>query len=268
MLVDMNPYTNVDAWLVMGFGLGLVLFFRGLRIFHKGLVVSDTPIIPIRSIAMGIAQVHGRADGSEPFPSPISGTPCYAFRVKIDRYVRRQGWRHHRTNQNGKRFYIADDSGRILVDPREAELDVPQNCRRQIGTSGMDFSLMNAIRPLPVDASDGSDLSVNAKTDNQLLEYVGVGYDCMDGFRFTEYCIKPEHEYDVLGTCVENLRPNGDGDRNLITKGTNDWTFLISSKSAEQLKQSMGWQSTAMIWGGAALTVFCAGVFMAGHGLL
>ena len=50
---------NIDVWLVMGFGLGVVLFFRGLRVFRKSLIVADTPIIPIRSVAMGLTQVHG-----------------------------------------------------------------------------------------------------------------------------------------------------------------------------------------------------------------
>ncbi len=264
----MQPNGNIDVWMVMGFGLGLVLFFRGLRNFRKSLMVADTPIIPVRSVAMGITQIHGHAGGDTPFPSPVSGTACYAFRVQIDRYAGRNGWQHHRTDQNGERFYITDDSGRIHVDPLKAEFDVPVNCRRQINGPPMGFSLMNLFRPMEADASDGSDLSVNAKSDEELLEYSGVDYGCTDPFRFTEYCIKPDHEYDVLGTCVENPRPEVDDDRNLITKGDHNGTFMISSKSAEELKQGMGWQSTMMVIGGAALVVFCAALFMARHGLL
>lgn len=264
----MHVDAHINAWLVVGFGLGLVLFFRGLGLFRRGLMVADTPLIPIRSVAMGIAQVHGQAGGDEPFPSPVSGTPCYAFKVVIDRYGQRNGWRHHRTDQNGKSFYLSDDSGKVLVQPREAELDVPRNCIRQVGGPTMSFSLTSLIHPLPADASDGSDLSVNAKTDDQLLEYAGVGYECMDGFRFTEFCLKPGEEYDVLGTCVENPKPLDENDRNLITKGKNNHNFLISSKSVEQLEQGMSWRSAMMIWGGAALTVACAGLFMAIHDLL
>ena len=264
----MQPNGNIDVWLIIGFGFGVVLFFRGLRVFRKGLMVADTPIIPIRSIAMGIAQVHGHAGGDTPFPSPVSGTSCYAFRIKIERYVERKGWRHHRTDQNGQRFSLIDESGRIHVDPRQAEFDVPVNCRRQIGDPVMCFSLANLFSPMEADASDGSDLSVNAKTEDELLEYAAVGYGCTDAFRFTEYCIKPDHEYDVLGTCVENPRPEGEDDRNLITKGDHNKTFLISSKSAEELKQGMSWRSTMMVIGGAGLVVFCAALLMARHGLL
>ena len=264
----MQPNGNIDVWLVAGFGLGLLLFFRGLRIFRKGLVVADTPIIPIRSAPMGIVQVHGHAGGDTPFPSPVSGTPCYAFRVVIDRYVNQKGWQHHRTDQNGSRFYLSDDSGRIHVEPREAEFDLPVNCRRQIGEGAPGFSLANLFRPTATDASDGSGLSFNAKTEDELLEYSGVGYGCTDPFRFTEYCIEPDHEYDVLGTCVENARPEDESDRNLITRGTHNPAFLISSKSADELKSGMGWRSTMMVIGGASLAVFCAALLMARHGFL
>ncbi len=262
----MPIYANIDVWLMIGFGFGLFLFFRGLRTFRRSLMVADTPTIPIRSVAMGITQVHGRAEGAEAFPSPVSGTSCYAFKVKIERWDNR-GWGHHRTDQNGRRFLIADDSGRIRVDPLEADFDLPVNCRRTVGASQTSIypAIMDLIRPTSTAVDD--DVSLEVRTDEQLLEYAGVGYGYQNALHFLEYCIRPGHEYDVLGTCVENPRPRGDDDKNLITKGDHNGTFLISSKSAEQLKQGMGWRSTVMVIGGATLTVFCAALFMARHGL-
>jgi hypothetical protein len=267
-LFNMHPNGNIDVWLIIGFGFGLVLLFRGLRTFRKGLMVADTPIIPIRSVAMGITQVQGHAGGDTPFPSPVSGTPCYAFRVNIERYAGRNGWRHHRTDQNGQRFFLSDESGRIRVDPLKAEFDVPVSCRRSVGGPPMDFSLPGILRSIRGDSFSDSGVSADAKTDNELLEYAGVGYGYMDPLRFTEYCIEPDQEYDVLGTCVENPRPENDNDRNLITKGDHNGTFLISSKSAEQLKQGMSWSSTLMVICGVALAIFCAALFMARQGLL
>lgn len=262
----MPIYANIDAWLVLGFGLGLLLFYRGLRTFRRGLMVADTPMIPIRSVAMGLTQIHGHAGGDTPFPSPVSGTPCYAFRIKIDRYGR-NGWQHHRTDQNGKRFYLTDESGRIHVDPVKADFDVPVHCRRMVGASSSSIfpALLDFFRPAPTDASDDS---LQSRTDDELLEYAGVGYGYQNALRFVEYCIRPDHEYDVLGTCIENPRPEDDYDRNLITKGNHDGTFLISSRSVEELKQGAGWRSTMVVMGGAALAVFCAALFMARHGLL
>jgi E3 Ubiquitin ligase len=259
-------YGNIDVWLVMGFGLGLVLFIRGLRNFRRGLMVADTPIIPIRSVAMGITQVHGHAGGDTPFPSPVRGLPCYAFHVQIERYDKRNGWKHYRTDQNGQRFYLSDDSGRIHVDPLKAEFDVPVTGRRVVGDPPMNFSLAGFLGWGRRD--DMSEVSLSAKTDGELLEYAAASNDYSNSYRFTERCIEPDQEYDVLGTCVENPRPVDDRDRNLITKGEHDGTFLISSKSADELKQGAGWRSAVVVFGGAALAVFCAALFMARHGFL
>jgi E3 Ubiquitin ligase len=263
----MTPvYANIDVWLVIGFVVGLVLFYRGLRNFRRGLMVADTPIIPIRSVAMGITQVHGHAGGDTPFPSPVRGLPCYAFRVQIERYEGRNGWKHYRTDQNGRRFFLSDDSGRIRVDPLKAEFDVPVTGRRVVGDVPMNFSLASLLGRGR--SYDTSDVSLSAKTDEELLEYAAASYDYSNSYRFTERCIEPDQEYDVLGTCVENPRPEDDNDRNLMTQGEHDGTFLISSKSAEELKQDAGWRSAVIVMGGAALTVFCAALFMARHGLL
>jgi len=257
---------NIDVYLVVGFGLGIFFFFRGLRLFRRGLVVADTPTIPIRSVAMGLTQIHGHTSGDEPFPSPVRGLPCYAFRVQIERYDKQNGWKHYRTDQNGKRFCLSDDSGRIHVDPLKAEFDVPVSGKRIVGDAPMNFSFGSLLgwgRRY-----DTSDVSLSAKTDEELLEYAAASYDYSNSYRFTERCIEPDQEYDVLGTCVENPRPEGENDRNLITKGEHNGTFLISSKTAEELKQNAGWRSTLMVFGGAALAVFCAALFMARHGLM
>lgn len=262
----MVHHGNIDVWLVIGFVFGLIFFVRGLRTFRKSLMVADTPIIPIRSIAMGIAQVQGHAGGDTPFPSPVRGLPCYAFRVQIERYAGRNGWKHYRTDQNGMKFYLTDESGRILVDPKEAELDVPVSGRRIVGDQPMNFSLTGLLGWGK--GYDTADVSLSAKSDDELLEFAAASYDYSNCYRFTERVIEPDQEYDVLGTCIENPRPNDESERNLITKGENNGTFLISSKSAEEMKSGMGWRSTGLVIGGAALTVFCAAFFMARHGLL
>lgn len=263
----MDVYGATNIGLALGFVFGLVFFFRGLRLFRKRLVVGDIPTIPIRGVAMGLAQVRGRATGGRSFPSPVSGTACYAFKVKIERWGKR-GRTTHRMDQNGAPFYLEDDSGRILVDPRNAEFSLPVNCRHHVGVSlsCAPAALQDAIRPTPSDLSD--DPSVEPRTNEQLWEYAGVGYDLDDELRFIEYCIQPGVEYNVLGTCVENSKAVDANDRNLITKGSNGQTFLISSKSANQLEQSMRRLSTLMVWGGAALAVFCAAMFVARHPLL
>jgi len=48
------------VYLTLGFGFGIVSFFRGFKIYREYRILEDTPEVPIRSIAMGLAHIHGR----------------------------------------------------------------------------------------------------------------------------------------------------------------------------------------------------------------
>ncbi len=72
-----------------------------------------------------------------------------------------------------------------------------------------------------------------------------------------EYCILPEHWYDVTGTCVENPQPKNEHDRNMILKGQNEPTFLISWRSERALVGALRNRAVLHIFGGAILSVGC-----------
>ena len=86
---------------------------------------------------------------------------------------------------------------------------------------------------------------------------VGSGGVSMDfgnhPYRFTEYCLVAGRPTHVLGTCTENPNPADESDRNLIEKGENEKTYLISTKSEQKLEGSLRLQAFLMIFLGAAL---------------
>jgi len=268
-MISIHGTGNNGFWPFIGFGAGLWIFYRGLSLYRKTLLVADTPTVPIRSAAMGVVQVHGAATGDGSFPSPISGVPCYAFKVVIERWTdegRSSGWKHYRTDMNGGKFYLEDQTGHVLVDPRGIEYDLPKNCRRTV-PEGMTDSMFDHQADMP-DLDETTAASFKPRSDEDLLTYAEGPYSTrVRRFRFTEYCVQPKHEYDVLGTCTENPHPNGDDDNNLIMKGQNERTYLISSKAAEQLASSFRWKSALMVLGGVALTGVCAMVLLNQFGL-
>jgi len=71
---------------LVGFGAGLYLFFRGFRVFRQYRVLADTPLAPMRSIAMGLVEVYGRAEGEQQLISPVSRRPCLLYKVDIERW--------------------------------------------------------------------------------------------------------------------------------------------------------------------------------------
>jgi hypothetical protein len=59
----------------------------------------------------------------------------------------------------------------------------------------------------------------------------------------------------VLGTCTENPSPADQNDRNLIKKGENEKTFLITTKSEKQIEKSLRLKAILLVVIGAALIV-------------
>jgi hypothetical protein len=105
-----------------------------------------------------------------------------------------------------------------------------------------------------------------AVAQNMQMLGVSIGSDgiSMDfrnhAYRFTEYCLVAGRPTHVLGTCTENPNPANENDRNLLKKGENERTYLISTKSEKQLEHSLRFQFIFLILVGAALILSGAAV--------
>ena len=246
---------KLELWLAVGFGFGLYSFFKGFRVYREYRVIEDTPEMPIRSIPMGLVAVRGKTTGEPPLASPLTHTPCFFYKVDIERCqgsrpdrIGSGSWHHYKADANGVAFHLEDSTGKVLVDAHGAELDVVPREKREVFRSDVDF--------YPV-----ADAALGEATDHQLLAYIskvaGTSGLASGRFRLTEYCIEPEQWYDVTGTCVENPRAADEHDRNLIKKGQNEPTFLISSKDKAGVEANLRWKAFVGVFGGAALSIFC-----------
>ena len=83
-------------------------------------------------------------------------------------------------------------------------------------------------------------------------------------YRLREALILPGQEYHVTGTCVENPDGHEAHDRNMIVQGQNEKTFLISSKAEQEVQQGLRKRAMGMVFGGAALALFCLALLL-GH---
>ncbi len=87
-------------------------------------------------------------------------------------------------------------------------------------------------------------------------------------YRLTECCILPDHDYDISGTCAQNPAAKDLSDRNLIHKGANEPTYLISALTRPGVNIMMQMRSQLMIFGGGMLAAFCLGLLLLRFGLL
>ncbi|MFB3923871.1 MAG: hypothetical protein ACE145_19285 [Terriglobia bacterium] len=74
-------------------------------------------------------------------------------------------------------------------------------------------------------------------------------------YRVTEKCFLAESDCVILGTCTENPDAKSDEDRNLIRKGENEKTFLISTHGEGKIGRGLRLQAGGLVFLGAALII-------------
>jgi hypothetical protein len=275
--------------LMVGFGAGLHYFYKGFRTFREYRVLMDTPEIPIRSVAMGLVEIHGKARAVQPIASPVTRTPCCFYQVEIERWIRDKNgghWSHAATDADGPKFYLEDGSGKVLVDAHHAEYDLIQTAKVQTGRSsgssiGRLFSGIGtptvATGTIASDADlfsyaqsavgrAGHSFSLGGGGVLSLGSGLNLNMGFSERFRLSEFLVLPDHWYDLTGTCVENPGPQDEHDRNMIVKGTNEPTFLITWRSEKEIRRTLRERAIRYIFGGALLAVACLGIFLAKHG--
>lgn len=109
------------------------------------------------------------------------------------------------------------------------------------------------------------------------------GITTRNKIKVEEYCIKPRSALFIVGTLEANSSPAGlagppslpagthsDGfdAHTVLSKGTHNKTFLISTHSRQELVGTLGWQSATMIWCGPIIALVSLYLLLDSMGLL
>ncbi len=109
-------------WGIAGVGVGIFLFFRGFPFLKRKRLIQNTPTSTIRGAALGAVEVSGTVVGPYTLISPLSGSDCFYYHA-----VARS------TGEDEKKvaeevlyapFFVDDGTGRLMVDPRGAEMEL------------------------------------------------------------------------------------------------------------------------------------------------
>ena len=188
-------------------------------------------------------------------------------------------------------FYLEDATGRVRVDPRQAELDLrPQGetVRDSYVEGGNPYinsvaagTAMPRFIKAKFPGAEGDSFSQARPSEEERrasqfrlegqLARSAQGKTSADGlsfferlkqggiggrFRLTEYCIVPGLAYHISGTCAENPCPRDEHARNMILKGKNEPTFVISYRTEKATERDSRDRALKMIFGGAAVSIF------------
>lgn len=218
----------------IGFFVGVGMIWDGVSKYLLRQKIMNTPTSKVRSVALGMTEVFGKARCKENHLSPIAKQKCIYHKV-IGEYYRsgkHGGWKNIYTNETRDPFYLEDETGKILVDPKLAEIDIPRDNLYEGYIAGkgmfgfqkkqMDAKVLQFISALPP-IPKGSFMA-HANED----------------VRISEFYIAEGDDLYVLGTAVQ--RPEATGGishENLMVKRGRDDTFYISDSQEKKLENKM-----------------------------
>lgn len=178
--------TNLLLLCALGFGIGIALFVYGFRLLQRRRLILDTPFSKIRSASLGMVEISGLATGPYTMLAPITQRPCYYYRTLVWEWKQSgkdHSWVKVAAESMHLPFFLDDNTGRVLVDPRGADLDLHRDFEEQFQDSFF------STKELPENVR-GFLTRHGVVTSNRI--------------KVEEYCIKPKNSLFLLGTLAEN----------------------------------------------------------------
>ena len=161
---------------------------------------------------MGMVELSGLAAGPYTIVAPVTERPCYYFRTIVWEW-KRQGrsnrWVKVAAECMHVSFFLDDNTGKVMIDPRGAELDLHRDFQEQFCDSFF---------------TTKEEVPSNVRT--LLLRH---GISTSNKIKVEEFCIKPKNSLFLLGTLGDNpgleLTPRtiADDEHNTLTPGDALW---------------------------------------------
>ncbi len=173
---------------------------------------------------MGMVELSGQAAGPYTVVAPITERPCYYFRTVVWEWKRRgrsDAWVKVAAECMHVPFFLDDNTGKVMVDPRGAELDL--HCDFQQEFCDALFTIKEEAPP-----------NVHA-----LLSRHGIS--TKNKIKVEEFCIKPKNSLFVLGTLGDNPgleltpKPILDDEQNTLTSRDALWFNPLQSPIGQKV---------------------------------
>ncbi len=285
------------------FLVGGFLFWLGFRKYREYRLLEDTPRAPVRSIPMGLVHLQGKSTGEHLLPSPLTRTPCYYYKAWVELWTMKgkddsMDWETIRTEADARVFYLDDGTGKVRVNPSNADFNVTRTFQAETGPGArgkrhVDPTLgvagpsnqellgyIQRVSEAAQTARPALNAAVRAMPDSagETAAKVLMGVSASGvklsrplgdlRLRFTEECLIADRQCNILGTCVENPAPMDEHDRNMIQKGANELTFMISDKAEGALEKNVRRTAMSLIVVGAILMAAMVALVLGMNGWL
>jgi hypothetical protein len=239
--------------------LGACLVLIGSKMLRIAGRAADTAPSKVRSVAIGFAELAGRAKVRETLTAPLSGRPCTYYACEIERYetsgsgkYRRTGWVRKWHEEHHIGFSLDDGTGSITLKTDQAEFNCAPDKRWYL-RPGSRFTIKRW--------RDHTGTIAELELDAHEIAPAEPGASRIGSYRFTERIIAPDEEIYVLGTVKREDDVFVGRDRRL-------GPFVISDMKEAVLIKRLRSQAIGSLIVGFILLLLSIAVFASAFGLL
>src|SRR5258708_17169844 len=179
--------TNLLALPAAGIILGSYWFYKGFRLLQRKRLIQNTPASKIRSASMGLVEISGLSTGPYGLTQPFKQVESYSCRStawQLKQQGKNTQWVKVAEETLHVPFYLDDNTAKVLIDPRGAEMDLHCDLSEQYHRSV---------------------LFTGPEMPGSVAEFlIRHGVDPDQRIKVEEYCIKPKNFLFVLGTLSQN----------------------------------------------------------------
>ncbi len=217
----------MQFWCVVGFCAGIGLFIYGFRLLQRRRLILDTPFSKIRSASMGMVEISGLAVGPYTMIAPVTARPCYYYRTLVSEWKqsgKNKRWVEVAAECMHLPFFVDDNTGRMLVDPRGADLDLHRDFEQEF--------------------CDGYFTTKDPVPDNVRTFLTRHGISTSNKIKVEEFCIKPKNALFILGTLAENpgIEVNAHPIRDDVASSINVGSFSLTLQT-KAFSRSNDWST-------------------------
>ncbi len=230
--------------------MGGTTFLRGFVKMRKWRIIKDTPRSKIRSMAMGIVEIHGSVVAEKTIKTPFARTDCVYYKWEVKEYRKsssssKSSSSHYRwvsigSGEKSVPFYATDDTGRVWVDPDGADFEV--ECKKVYYQEGKGFfssfaAVASRIKALDFLNRNNLERFVSDAESCVLVEgSPGLRGTSVGDRKYLEHYIESGDNLFVIGTAANDPKAP---DNVLIRKGRNEKAFMISDRPEKGLLKKL-----------------------------
>jgi len=245
--------------------VGLSLTYAGYTKYKLVEKIKNTPTSKVRSAAAGLVELFGKAKCQEKLISPITKSTCTYWKVDAQYYYQTKnssGWRTFYSDLSGKQFFLEDDTGKMLIDTKSAQVSIPPDFHFQGHLSDKAFFGL-----IPQQQLDAKVLAYLEENPNAEAAFKGQGGRLI---RVYEYYIAEGNAVYVLGSAqpLEGASRAVAHENLIVRKNNIDKMMFISDSSETKIVGGNSLEAWIYLFLGLGITISALIVMLFGAGTI